>query len=168
MAFNEDSEGGTFSSTNNVTIVAGDANGTKLVKNVVIHNLDNANHTVIIEFVKKSARLPDVQCHSCTRRYAGAGFYPCLAECKLYPTCKAWRSGHNSTASLWYICTGELMAVRVIQSSGRRAGLPGKRANIYTVQKYGGMLFDDHPIGLVVYRSCHADNCCQHMGTCCI
>jgi hypothetical protein len=45
------------------------------------------------------------------------------------------------------------MAVRVIDTNGRRQGLPGKRANIYTVQKYGGMLFDDHPIGLVLYRS---------------
>jgi hypothetical protein len=45
------------------------------------------------------------------------------------------------------------MAVRVIQSSGRRAGLPGKKANIYTVQKYGGLLTEDHAMGLVVYRS---------------
>jgi hypothetical protein len=54
MAFTEDSVGGSFNSTNNVTIVIGDANGTKLVKNVVINNLDNASHTVIIEFVKSS------------------------------------------------------------------------------------------------------------------
>jgi hypothetical protein len=45
------------------------------------------------------------------------------------------------------------MAVRVLDSQGRRAGLPGKKANVYTVQKYGGMLFDDHPIGLVLYRN---------------
>ena len=54
MAFVEDSVAGAFNSTNNVTIVIGDANGRKLVKNVVIHNLDNASHTVIIEFVKNS------------------------------------------------------------------------------------------------------------------
>lgn len=45
------------------------------------------------------------------------------------------------------------MAVRVVDSSGRRAGLPGRNASIYTMQKYGGMLFDEHPVGLVVYRS---------------
>jgi hypothetical protein len=54
MAFIEDSVGGSFNSTNNVTIVAGDANGTKLVKTVVICNTDGANHTVYIEFVKNS------------------------------------------------------------------------------------------------------------------
>lgn len=45
------------------------------------------------------------------------------------------------------------MAVRVIDLQGRRAGLAGKGSNIYTVHKYGGMLFDEHPIGLIVYRS---------------
>lgn len=45
------------------------------------------------------------------------------------------------------------MAVRVLDTYGKRQGLPGKRAYIYTVQKYGGMLFDDHAIGLVIYRS---------------
>jgi hypothetical protein len=45
------------------------------------------------------------------------------------------------------------MATRVIQSSGRRAGLPGKKGQLYTVNKTGGMLFDDSPSGLVVYRS---------------
>lgn len=54
MAFNEDSVGGSFNSTNNVTIVAGDASGTKLVKCVVIHNMDSTSHTVIIEFVISS------------------------------------------------------------------------------------------------------------------
>lgn len=54
MAFTEDSVAGNFNSTSNVTIVAGDANGRKLVKSVIIHNLDNTNHSVIIEFVKSS------------------------------------------------------------------------------------------------------------------
>jgi hypothetical protein len=45
------------------------------------------------------------------------------------------------------------MATRVIQSSDRRAGLPGKKGQLYTVSKIGGMLFDDSPMGLVVYRN---------------
>jgi hypothetical protein len=46
------------------------------------------------------------------------------------------------------------MAVRVIDSQGRRQGLPGKRAKVYTVaNKYGGMLIDEHAIGLVIYRA---------------
>jgi hypothetical protein len=52
MAFSEYSEGGTYSSTGEITVLAGDANGTKLVKNLVVHNLDNVNHSVIIEFKK--------------------------------------------------------------------------------------------------------------------
>lgn len=55
MAFTEDSVAGSFNSTNNVTIVTGDANGRKLVKCVVIHNLDSINHAVIIEFFKNGA-----------------------------------------------------------------------------------------------------------------
>jgi hypothetical protein len=54
MAFVEDSLAGSFNSTSNVTIAIGDASGTKLVKNVVIHNIDTVSHTVIIEFVKNS------------------------------------------------------------------------------------------------------------------
>jgi hypothetical protein len=54
MAFTEDSVGVSSNSTSNVTIVTGDANGTKLVKSVVICNVDNTNHTVYIEFVKNS------------------------------------------------------------------------------------------------------------------
>ena len=52
MAFNEYSDAGTYSSTTETTVVAGDANGTKLIKNMVVHNLDNVNHSVIIEFKK--------------------------------------------------------------------------------------------------------------------
>jgi hypothetical protein len=48
------------------------------------------------------------------------------------------------------------MAVRVIESRGRLAGLPGKGAPIYTVGKYGGMLIDDVPMGMVAYRSAAA------------
>jgi hypothetical protein len=40
----EDTLASSFNSTNNITLAAGDANGTKLVKNVVIHNLDNVAH----------------------------------------------------------------------------------------------------------------------------
>jgi hypothetical protein len=50
MAFNEYSDGGSFSGTTETTIVGGDANGTKLVKNLVVHNQDSASHTVQIEF----------------------------------------------------------------------------------------------------------------------
>jgi hypothetical protein len=45
------------------------------------------------------------------------------------------------------------VAVRVVTASGRRAGLPGKGTPIYTVGKYGGMLFDDYPMGMIAYRS---------------
>jgi hypothetical protein len=54
MAFTEDTLVGSFNSTSNVTVVAGDANGTKLVKCVTIHNMDNVNHSIIIEMVKNS------------------------------------------------------------------------------------------------------------------
>ena len=54
MAFIEDSLGGSFNSTNNVTLAIGDANGRKIVKNVVVNNLDNVNHGLIIEFVKNN------------------------------------------------------------------------------------------------------------------
>jgi hypothetical protein len=54
MAFTEDSVGGAFNATNNVTIATGDANGTKLVKSVVVNNLDAISHTIIIEFVKSA------------------------------------------------------------------------------------------------------------------
>lgn len=54
MAFTEDTVAGSFNSTNNITLCAGDANGRKIVKSVVVHNLDNANHWVIIEFVKSN------------------------------------------------------------------------------------------------------------------
>lgn len=54
MAFVEDSLAGSFNSTNNVTIVIGDGGGTKLVKNVVISNIDTVSHSVYIEFVKNS------------------------------------------------------------------------------------------------------------------
>ena len=45
------------------------------------------------------------------------------------------------------------MAVLIIDSRGRRAGLPGKGTPVYTVGKYGGMMIDDYPIGTVAYRS---------------
>ena len=54
MAFTEDSVAGTFNATNNVTIATGDANGTKLIKSVVVNNLDAISHVIIIEFVKSA------------------------------------------------------------------------------------------------------------------
>jgi hypothetical protein len=52
MAFTEDTVANNYNSTSNVTIKTGDANGTMLVKNIVVHNLDTVSHTIIIEFVK--------------------------------------------------------------------------------------------------------------------
>ena len=54
MAFTEDSLGGNFNNTSYVTLAIGDGNGTKLVKNVVIHNLDSVSQTVQIELYKSS------------------------------------------------------------------------------------------------------------------
>jgi hypothetical protein len=45
------------------------------------------------------------------------------------------------------------MSVSVLDSRGRRSGLPGKKAGVYTVGKYGGMRVTNDPIGLVVYSS---------------
>jgi hypothetical protein len=52
MAFTEDSVGGGFNSTNYVTISTGDANGRKIIKNVVVANVDTVSHLVLIEFVR--------------------------------------------------------------------------------------------------------------------
>jgi hypothetical protein len=52
MAFTEDSIGGSFNSTSPVSLVAGDANGRKIVKSVVICNVDNSSHGVVINFVR--------------------------------------------------------------------------------------------------------------------
>lgn len=52
MAMTEDSNAGNFSGTGTVNFVGGEANKIKIVKNLVVHNKDGANHTVIIEFVK--------------------------------------------------------------------------------------------------------------------
>jgi hypothetical protein len=45
------------------------------------------------------------------------------------------------------------MAVHVLDSLGRRQGLPGKKSQIYTVQKYGSSRVAIHPSSMVVYRS---------------
>jgi hypothetical protein len=55
MAFTEDSGGGTFNNTSPVALATGNANGTILVKNIVICNIDLIAHTVYIEFVKNGA-----------------------------------------------------------------------------------------------------------------
>jgi hypothetical protein len=52
MAFTEDSIGGTFNSTQAVSLLSGDANGRKIVKSVVIANVDSASHGVYINFVR--------------------------------------------------------------------------------------------------------------------
>jgi hypothetical protein len=54
MAFTEDTLAGAMNSTSYVTLAIGDANGTKLVKNLVIHNEDTVSHIVIIELYKSS------------------------------------------------------------------------------------------------------------------
>lgn len=54
MAMTEDTNAGNFSGTTAVAFVAGDGAGVKIVKNLVVHNMDNVNHTVIIEFYKNN------------------------------------------------------------------------------------------------------------------
>lgn len=45
------------------------------------------------------------------------------------------------------------MAVRVIDSAGRRSGLPGKKTQLYTVNSYGGSRLTSNPLGITVYST---------------
>ena len=45
------------------------------------------------------------------------------------------------------------MTVHVIDSQGRRHGVPGKKSLIYPVQKYGGTRVANYPVAATVYKS---------------
>jgi hypothetical protein len=50
------------------------------------------------------------------------------------------------------------MAVHVLDSQGRRQGLPGKKSQIYTVSKYGSSRVANYPASMVVYRAATTTN----------